>query len=155
MHSNLFPHFISFARSLIYKGTKMKFWMILICTMLFLTGCATQRVQKIKQDENRTKAEKPKIKKFKVKQKPKRKIKLKEVQDDNFSPEYMYPEDKVKKEKVAKSEAELTEATQIDVMNKEECIGMIGQEKFYKYAQMFGSESASIKRCAMLKTVRK
>ena len=41
-----------------------------------------------------------------------------------------------------------------DTINKEECIAMITQEKFDKYAAMFGSEAASIKRCKMLKATR-
>ena len=39
-------------------------------------------------------------------------------------------------------------------MTKTECISMIGADKFTKYTQMFGSESASIKRCKMLKAMK-
>jgi len=89
-----------------------------------------------------------------VPQKVHKEIELKEVQDGNYSSAYMYPEDKVKKEKVVKvTEAESTAPT-TNSMNKEECVGMIGQEKFDKYTQMFGSEASSIKRCAMLKAMQ-
>ncbi len=114
-----------------------KFWIILVSAALFIAGCA---------DRTPTVA-----KKVHVPQRVHKKIKLKKVEDDNFSSEYMYPEDKVKKEKVVKvPEAETT----ANGMNKEECVGMIGQEKFDKYTQMFGNEASSIKRCAMLKAMQ-
>ena len=82
---------------------------------------------------------------------PKKDIKLKEVEDTNYSSAYMYPEDSVKKEKVA--EPIQTPLTTNSGMNKEECVAMISQEKFDKYAAMFGSESASIKRCNMIQAM--
>lgn len=82
---------------------------------------------------------------------PKKDIKLKEVEDTNYSSAYMYPEDSVKKDKVVKP-TQIPLATNTG-MNKEECIAMISQEKFDKYAAMFGSESASIKRCNMIKAM--
>jgi len=89
---------------------------------------------------------------------PKKKIKLKEVQDDNYSPEYMYPDDKYKKDKLAeKSETTVEEPIEAVTanMSREECIGMIGQAKFDKYTEMFGNEAASIKRCTLLKSIQK
>ncbi|SFV64812.1 hypothetical protein MNB_SV-10-384 [hydrothermal vent metagenome] len=89
---------------------------------------------------------------------PKKKIVLKEVQDDNYSPEYMYPDDKYKKDKpVQKKEAEPEAVLEKETasMSKEECISMIGQQKFDKYAEMYGSESAPIKRCTLLKSMQK
>ena len=82
---------------------------------------------------------------------PKKDIKLKEVEDTNYSSAYMYPEDSVKKEKVV--EPTQTPLATDSAMNKEECIAMISQEKFDKYAAMFGSESASIKRCNMIQAM--
>ena len=79
---------------------------------------------------------------------PKKDIKLKEVEDTNYSSAYMYPEDSVKKEPVG-----VPLQTVLDTstgMNKGECIAMISQEKFDKYTAMFGSETASIKRCNMI-----
>ena len=64
----------------------------------------------------------------------------------------MYPDDTQKKENV-----EIPIQTPIastDIMDKQECIAMISQEKFDKYSTMFGSEAASIKRCKMLKATR-
>jgi hypothetical protein len=83
---------------------------------------------------------------------PKKKIKLKEIDDTNFNAAYMYPEDTKKKETV-KTPTQTPIATP-DTMNKEECIAMITQEKFDKYAAIFGSEDASIKRCKMIKATR-
>jgi|GEM_PF-2320232 len=78
-----------------------------------------------------------------------KKIKLKEVDDTNFDAAYMYPDDTKKKEKI-ETPVQISSAV-TDTMNKEECIAMVTQEKFDKYAVMFGSETASIKRCKMLK----
>ena len=64
----------------------------------------------------------------------------------------MYPKDTKKKDKTDIPEQMAKVTT--DTMNKEECIAMITQEKFDKYASMFGSEAASIKRCKMLKATR-
>lgn len=83
---------------------------------------------------------------------PKKKIKLKEVDDTNFDAAYMYPQDAKKQE--ASNIPEQMAAAPADTMDKEECIAMITQEKFDQYAAMFGSEAASIKRCKMLKATR-
>jgi hypothetical protein len=91
--------------------------------------------------------------------KPTKIHKLKEVQDDNFTPEYMYPET-TKKPSVQTQVQEHTEtpATLADTpqsaMTKEACIAMIGQEKFDKYTQMLGGEDAAIKRCVMLRSMQ-
>ncbi len=126
-----------------------KFWIILITATLFITGCA---------EKTPTVTKKPVQKKIivDVPQAVHKKIELKEVEDNNYSSEYMYPEDKVKKEKVVKvAESEATSAviTTESGMSKTECISMIGQIKFDKYTQMFGNEASSIKRCAMLKAM--
>jgi hypothetical protein len=86
----------------------------------------------------------------------KKNIKLKKVEDNNFSSGYMYPQTKAKptpKPAVKLAQASATTSTS-SIMGKAECIAMIGQGKFDKYTQMFGSESASIKRCKMLKAMR-
>ena len=131
-----------------------KFWIILATTSLFIVGC-TDRTPTITKKPVQT-VEEINATKVYVPQRVHKKIKLKEVQDDNYSSAYMYPEDKVKKEKVVKvadAETTTTVATTANAMNKEECVGMIGQEKFDKYTQMFGNEASSIKRCAMLKAM--
>jgi hypothetical protein len=59
----------------------------------------------------------------------------------------MYPESKkpVVKKVAKKSTPSTTKMTQ------QECISLIGQERFDKYAQMFGGDSGAIKRCKMIK----
>ncbi len=83
---------------------------------------------------------------------PKKNIKLKEVDDNNHSDSYMYPEDTAAAKKDP-AKTQVTQVTTSGAMTKEECISMISQEKFDKYTEMFGSEAASIKRCAMLKAM--
>ncbi len=86
---------------------------------------------------------------------PKKDIKLKEVDDTNFNPDYMYPEDKQTAAKPVEKAPTPTEPVAASGgMSKEECIAMITQEKFDKYTAMFGSEEASIKRCNMLKAMQ-
>ena len=129
----------------------MKFWIILTTIALFIVGCTDKTPVVTKKPVQRVKETT-----VYVPQKVHKKGELTEVQDGNFSSAYMYPEDKVKKEKVVKvAEAETTAvvATTENGMSKEECVGMIGQEKFDKYTLMFGNEASSIKRCAMLKAM--
>jgi len=82
---------------------------------------------------------------------PKKKIELKEVEDENFSSDYMYPDANKKPEKIEKLVAE-TPAADTD-MTRTECISMLGQEKFDKYAEMFNGDAGAIKKCKMLKTL--
>ena len=86
---------------------------------------------------------------------PKKVIKLKKVEDNNYSSSYMYP--KTKKVSTPKTQASTPSAQKqtISSMTKEECISMIGADKFAKYTAMFGSEAASIKRCKILKSMTK
>ena len=83
---------------------------------------------------------------------PKKNIKLKKVEDNNYSSGYMYP-GAVKKKPVKVAQTSPV-PTPTNTMSKEECISMIGQEKFDKYTQMFGSEASSLKRCKMLKAMK-
>ncbi len=155
-----------------------KFWVILLTTIFFIAGCASRTVDIKESAVAETNTTKTKAVKQQTYHPPKKRIKLKEVQDDNYSSAYMYPEAKVKKEKMAqvptppikteskpvsvqeaetpsinKSESVSVQEIKTPSMNKTECVGMIGQEKFDKYTQMFGNESSSIKRCAMLKAM--
>jgi len=83
---------------------------------------------------------------------PKKNIKLKKVEDKNYSSSYMYPgATKSTPKKVTQAP---TPSTTTSAMSKEECISIIGQDKFDKYTHMFGSEAASLKRCKMLKAMR-
>ena len=127
-----------------------KFWIMLATAALFIAGCANQTPTPVQTVEET---------KVHVPQKVHRKIKLKKVEDNNFSSEYMYPEDKVKKEKVIKdtkveTAPDTNVTTVVNGMSKDECVDMIGQEKFDKYTQMFGNETSSIKRCTMLKAMK-
>lgn len=117
-------------------------------TILLLAGCNSQPVvQKKPQVVQQTApAAKPVLP-----PKPKKEHILKEVEDTNYSPEYMYPETNTKKQEIKKPEP--TPLVTTESMNKEECIAMISQEKFDKYTNMFGSEEASIKRCNMIKAM--
>jgi hypothetical protein len=84
----------------------------------------------------------------------KKDIKLKKVEDNNFSSGYMYPQTKQKPKKKLKPKSRKASLKNSSIMGKAECITMIGQAKFDKYTQMFGNESASIKRCKMLKAMK-
>lgn len=122
------------------------FWIILITTTLFISGCAYKTPTVTKKP---VLVEKP----APVPQKVHKKGELVEVEDTNFSSAYMYPEEKAKKEKVIKVAKAESTPTMATTMNREECIRMIGQEKFDQYTHMFGNEASSIKRCAMLKAM--
>ncbi|WP_309498757.1 hypothetical protein [Sulfurovum sp.] len=138
----------------------MKYGIFTITLLLLLVGCVQngeqaapkKSVQKSNpiQEKNLTK---PIVRK-KLPPPPKKEIKLKEVDDTNFNPEYMYPEDKNAKAEVTKAPETPVVNASADTMGKEECIAMISQDKFDKYTAMFGSEAASIKRCKMLKAMR-
>ena len=127
---------------------------MIVSAALLFTGCAEQtpKVKKAPIKVNTTK-------KYVAPPPPKKHIELKEVQDDNYSPEYMYPEDKYKKDKLVEAkgsksaDASLEKAS--ESMSREECISMIGQEKFDKYTELYGNETASIKRCTLLKSMQK
>ncbi len=131
----------------------MKLWIPLLSASLLMVGCVTQQTAPvIKQPVKEVK------KPIKHTPPPKKDIKLKEVEDTNFSSEYMYPETKTKKEKpVAVAKVASTETTapaaSTSNMSRGECISMIGQEKFDKYTQMLGDEASAIKRCKMLKAM--
>ena len=135
----------------------MKYTSIALTALIFLAGCASNKPQPmVKQEVKQEKvAVKPKVTQP---SKPKKEHELKEVEDTNFSDAYMYPEGSAKKAEVTKLAAApaATTATTASssTMNKAQCIAMISQEKFDKYAAMFGSEAASIKRCQMIKATQ-
>jgi len=122
----------------------MRYGIITITVILLLTGCDQPTVN----DNNKAHV----VKQTYLPPPPKKKIKLKEIDDTNFNTTYMYPEDT--KKKVKEEPTVQTPVVTTDAMDKQECIAMISQEKFDKYTAMFGSESASIKRCKMLKATR-
>lgn len=132
----------------------MKYISISIITLLLLAGCNQAQALIPKKSQFVQKKPLPKkvksVRPTKVK-KVKKNIKLKKVEDRNYSSAYMYPESTNKKEEVEKPIP--ATVTSSNNMNKEECIAMISQEKFDKYTRMFGSEAASIKRCNMIKAM--
>lgn len=131
----------------------MKYGIFTITLLLLLGGCDQPQVKtQVETKENNTTIKPKIIKQTYIPPPPTKKIKLKEVDDTNFNTAYMYPEDtknQIKKE----SSVQAPVATETS-MDKEECIAMITLEKFEKYAAIFGSEAASIKRCKMLKATR-
>jgi uncharacterized protein YcfL len=94
-----------------------------------------------------------------VPQAPKRNVTLKKVEDTNYNSGYMYPGEN--KKVTAPTPQEVTTSSSPSGtssstgMSKEECIGMIGEDKFAKYTKMFGSEASSLKRCTILKAMKK
>jgi len=81
---------------------------------------------------------------------PKKHIKLKEVHDNDFTPEYMYPVDKKDKEPL-ESEISNNINNKYTNMSETECITLIGQERFDRYVKMLGSKQDAIKRCQIIK----
>ena len=135
---------------------KNNLYITLLGTALLFAGCAQQPVVKqIEKVEAKPKP-KPKPKKYTASKAPKKNIKLKKVEDTNFSSEYMYPETKGKKEKpvaIIQTDSTDVSAPVTSTMGRGECIAMIGQGKFDKYTQMLGDEASAIKRCQMLKAM--
>jgi len=150
----------------------MKLWLIPITSILIFSGCSTTNshtyqlqkvnarqalvIQKQQAQIDTLLAKLKSSKKHRVRKRlpsiptaPKKNIKLKKVEDNNYSSGYMYPGAKKKKKPI-----EIAQANTSSTMTKTECIGMIGQAKFDKYTQMFGSEAASLKRCKMLKAMK-
>ncbi|MGB5506031.1 MAG: hypothetical protein WBM70_05000 [Sulfurovum sp.] len=125
----------------------MKYAIIPITLLLLLGGCDQPEVES--KDTNSAPVAKQT---YLPPPPPKKEIKLKDVNDTNFDADYMYP--KASKEKVKVATAVEASEVPTDTMDKTECIAMITQEKFDKYAAMFGSEAASIKRCKMIKAAR-
>lgn len=131
----------------------MKYLFVSLLTLFFVVGCGSQSNNHIVVKKKPAPVTKPQPKPIKkLPPPPKKEIKLKEVEDTNYTDEYMYPEDtKAAKKDPVEKQAPVP-ATK-EGMTKEECISMISQEKFDKYTEMFGSEDASIKRCMMLKAM--
>jgi len=132
----------------------MKITLTLLLTLGIFTGCGPRTPMPVVHIQPQPKVEEIKpIPKAPVA--PKRDLKLKEIKDTNYSDQYMYPEDTkaAKKDPVVKTVTPKVVST--GAMTKEACISMISQEKFDKYTTMFGSEDASIKRCAMIQAMNK
>jgi len=99
----------------------------------------------------KVKASHKKVVKQTIKKAPKKDIKLKKVEDTNFSPDYMYPttNKKTTKPKVTVKNKSNNESKS---MTKDECISLIGQDRFNRYVDMLGTQSAALKRCELIKS---
>lgn len=126
----------------------MKSFTPVLLTSLIMVGCQQQPIV-----QQPAPIVKPKPKVYAPKA-PKKDIELKEVEDENFSSEYMYPETAKKSKKKVEEKVSTVATSEVSAaMTKTECLSMIGQEKFDKYAQMLGSDAGAIKKCAMLKAL--
>lgn len=127
----------------------MQRWIYLSLSSFLLVGCMTQQpIYYRPLPKTKPATQKPVVKP----EKPTKVHGLKEVQDNNFNPDYMYPE--TPKRTRSKTKLDTPPVTVTASMGREECIAMIGQEKFDKYTQMLGSENAAIKRCVMMKSMK-
>jgi len=128
----------------------MKCLIPILATALIMAGCQQQPA--VQQPAPVAKP-KPKPKPPAAKA-PKKDIELKEVEDENFSSDYMYPQtDKKAAKKPEEVTTVATENTAVSAMTNKECISMIGREKFDKYSQMFGGDAGALKKCEMLKAL--
>ncbi len=132
----------------------MKTLITLVATAFFILGCTPQpQPQPVPVVKPKPKP-KPKLRKHPaISPAPKKDIELKEVEDENFSSAYMYPETDKKTAKKSETLDVSAAQTTVSAMTKEECVSMIGQKKFDQYTQMYGGESASLKKCKMLKSL--
>ncbi len=130
--------------------------LILAIAVLLTVGCTNKEEPKatIVKDANVTKAKKH----YAMPKAPKKHIKLKKVEDKNFSSNYMYPETKKAKTKAKPINSSDNNQTKTIVktstdMTNTECIALIGQDKFNNYSKMYGSTKAALKKCKMLKAL--
>jgi hypothetical protein len=132
----------------------MKQWIYLSLSSFLLVGCMNhQPLYRPVPPKPKVKPQAPEVKT----EKPTEVHELKEVQDNNFDPDYMYPETPKRTRKASHNTSSTTTvpaAKAAESMTRDECISMIGQSKFDKYTQMLGSESAAIKRCIMIRSMK-
>ncbi|MFT7879199.1 MAG: hypothetical protein ABXS91_02290 [Sulfurimonas sp.] len=124
----------------------------IICLTLLVAGCSSSQQEKVYPKGEEASSQTVTKKQYTAAP-PKRTFKPKVVQADNYSSEYMYPSDKVQSTPVKKTQ-DKEESLSSETMTKEECIAMIGKEKFEKYTEMFSGEAAAIKRCRLLKAMQ-
>lgn len=134
----------------------MRSIILLTTTALLIVGCSQKSPTAVSQTTTKETNESIEAPKKVVPQRVYRKFVPKRIDDTNYNADYAYPEDKVTKVKPLKTvENNISTTKPSHAMSKEACITMIGEEKFNKYTQMLGSEASSIKRCAMLKAMKK
>jgi len=161
----------------------MKLWLIAASVLLLITGCTSKReivlqnrlikqriAMQAKQAQINALNEKllnvrvksrtrTKVRQSDIPKAPKNNYKPKKVEDTNYSSGYMYPRQARKRtvkvvQPTPTSIVTAKKNTHTATTGKAECIAMIGQAKFDKYSKMFGSETASLKRCKMLKSMQ-
>ncbi len=128
----------------------MKFYILSTVAVLLISGCSQQ--EKVIVPIPEVKKENTQQHTYKA---PKKNIKLKEVEDTNFSSEYMYPKAKDNKNSTTEiKKSNIKNETTIASNNIEtkECIALIGQDKFDKYSQIYGT-SGALKKCKMFKAI--
>lgn len=123
----------------------------LIFLTLLITGCSSNQPETLSAKEAAT-PQTQTIPKYTAAP-PKKSFKPKIVQAENYTTEYMYPSNKVQSVSTNKENQD-EQNTETETMTKEECISMIGEEKFNKYTEMFSGEEAAIKRCTILKAMQ-
>ena len=128
----------------------MKRWIFLPLSALLFNGCISTSVPTYRPVTPKP-VSKPVIQ---TPPPPQKKHELKTVEDNNFSPEYMYPETSSNKTQKQKETLPDTTASSVPAVSRDECIALIGQEKFDRYTQMLGGESGAIKRCTLLKAMK-
>jgi len=138
-------------RTPISKAYMMKRWIFLPLSALLFNGCISNPVPTY-----RPVTPKPEIKPVTPTPTPppQNPHKLKAVEDNNFSPEYMYPQAPKTKTKEIRQSQTGDRSVSASSVSREECISMIGQEKFDRYTQMLGGEAGAIKRCTLLKAMK-
>ena len=156
------------------RRTKMKYLVYGVLVLLLMSGCV-RRVRHIPMepvvDHNTTEpAFAPKRGSLYDTSRAEAKYKLKpepySVSSKEKDPELLGPQrtiEPVKKAEEAKvaTTAPVSTPTPTPVksvsstMTKDACISMIGQTKFDRYSKRFGGESGAIKRCAILKKLKR
>jgi len=150
----------------------MKLWLMALVALIFFTAC-NSRIPSIAQQNRdaqlaiwaQQQRAQEEARRLSYAKPAKKKYKLRKVEDSNFDSNYMYPQTRSKPPKIiqaprARAENNSSSNSQEKVisvptgMSKSECINILGQEKYDKYTQMFGSEAASIKRCKMIKAMK-
>jgi len=89
---------------------------------------------------------KPKIYSKPLPPKPHTNIKLKKVEDTNYSNSYMY--------QGATTAKKAPSALANVAMSEAECVSILTQEKFDRYLSLLGSKAAVFKRCVLIKKRR-
>ncbi|UFH59915.1 hypothetical protein [Sulfurovum mangrovi] len=123
----------------------------LILSALFVAGCSSNQSENPSPKE-REKTQTQTTPKYTAAP-PKSTFKPKAVQAENYTSEYMYPSNRVQPTLPAKEKTD-EENNVGETMTKEECIAMIGEEKYQKYTEMFSGETGAIKRCTILKAMQ-